>query len=161
MRNSCIEQSFLRNNEAVSEEFTVLPALSIVMIGFTLFIVLLAQTYMTYSDHINRLQYYQAADSILQKITNPDCYFIRESGLIDLLVLQKDTESFRVFREFYTREHIVFFLRVQWNNQTQDFPMGLLSPPRNHIAISKEMGVYLNEAYTVPGIATIVLWGES
>ncbi|MBN1861785.1 MAG: hypothetical protein JW840_10040 [Candidatus Thermoplasmatota archaeon] len=160
MKNLKIQQSFLKNTQAVSEEFTVLPALTIVIIGFTLFIVLLAQTYITYTDHINRLQKYQTADNILQKITNTDSYFIRECGLVDLQVLKNDTESLHSIRKQYAKTHIDFFLRIQWNNQTQDFPPNVTPPPHHTCAISKEIGIYLNEAHTVPGVITLILWGD-
>jgi hypothetical protein len=160
MKKLKIQQSFLGNNQAVSEEFTVLPALTIVIIGFTLFIVLLAQTYITYTDHINRLQKYQTADNILQKVTNPDCYFIRECGLVDLQVLQNDTESLQIIRNQYAKTSLDFFLRVQWNNQTQDFPPNVFLPAHKNLWISKEIGIYLNEAQTVPGMVTLVLWGD-
>jgi hypothetical protein len=161
MRYKIKVRSFLINKQAVSEEFTVLPALSIVMIGFALFAVLLAQTYTAYSEHINRLQNYQTADSILNKLTNPDCYFIKEGGLINLSLLQNDTSSLQGIYDQYRRVGIIFLLRLQWNDFIQDFPETLLAIPQNRIAVSKNLGIYLNEAQTIPGTLTILLWKES
>ncbi len=31
----------------------------------------------------------------------------------------------------------------------------------NRVAVSKDVGIYLNEAQTVPGTLTIVLWEDS
>jgi len=152
---------FLVDEHAVSEEFTMLPALSIVMIGFALFVVLLAQTYTAYEERIDRLQNYQTADGIANKLTNPDCYFIREGGLIDVTILQSDTGSLQILCEQYERSGVIFLLRLQWNNLTQDFPDTLSIAPMNRIAVSKDVSIYLNEAQTVPGTLTIVLWGDS
>jgi hypothetical protein len=161
MRNWIKIRSIFKDERAISEEFTILPALSIVMIGFALFVVLLAQTYLAYTDNINRLQNYQTTDGILQKLTNPDCYFIRNGGLIDIHILQNDTRSLQILCTQYQRVGITFVLRLQWGDQIQDFPADLLTDSRNRIAVSKEMGIYLNEAQTIPGIFTILLWRDS
>jgi hypothetical protein len=161
MRKRIKIRLFLVDEWGVSEEFTVLPALSIVMMGLALFIVLLAQTYTTYGERIERLQNYQTGDSIIQKLTNPDCYFIREGGLIDLYTLQNDTGSLQILCEQYQKSGITFLLRLQWKNLTQDFPEALSIAPMNRVAVSKDVGIYLNEAQTVPGTLTIVLWEDS
>jgi hypothetical protein len=161
MRNTINVRSFFRDERAVSEEFTVLPALSVVMIGFALFVALLAQTYLAYTDHVNQLQNFQTADGVLQKLTNPDSYFIREGGLIDLDILQNDTLPLQQLCTQYQRSGVTFILRLQWSNQTQDFPKALQTESRNRIAVAKEMGIYLNEAQTIPGILTILLWRGS
>jgi hypothetical protein len=161
MRNTIKLRSFFKNEQAVSEEFTILPALSVVMIGFALFVTLLAQTYLTYTEHINQLQNYQTADGILQKLTNPDSYFIRESGLIDIGILQNDTIPLQELWTQYQRSRVTFVLRLQWSSHTQDFPKALMTDPQNRIAVSKEMGIYLNEAQTIPGLLTLLLWEET
>jgi hypothetical protein len=160
MRTIIKRRNFLIDEQAVSEEFTVLPALSIVMIGFTLFVVLLAQTYTAYGERINQLQNYQTASSIVRKLTNPDCFFIRDGGLIDLFLLQNDTESLHLFCEQYQKSGIIFLVRLHWNNNTQDFPNTTISIPSNRIAISSNVGVYLNEGQTIPGTLTIIVWRD-
>ena len=160
MRTTLRKRYFLKNEEAISEEFTVLPALSVVMIGFALFVVLLAQTYLTYTDRIDRLQSYQTADGLLQKLTNPDCFFIREAGLVDLHLLQNDTMSLQNFLEQYTKSDFFFHLQLHWNDQIWVFPESMVSNPDIRIAVSKEIGIYLNEAQTTPGTLTVLLWGD-
>jgi len=160
MRNTIKKRFFLKDERAISEEFTVLPALSIVMIGFALFVVLLAQTYTVYEERINHLQNYQTASSIVHKLTNPDCFFIRNEGLIDLPILQNDTESLKIICEQYQKSGFAFFLRLRWDNCSQDFPKKTISMPANRIAISTDVGIYLNEAQTIPGTLTIVLWKD-
>jgi hypothetical protein len=131
------------------------------MIGFALFVGLLVQTYIEYTDHINRLQSYQTANGLLQKLTNPDCYFIREGGLIDLYVLQNNTGSLQNFCEQYQKEGIFFLLQLHWNDQIRDFPDSLHTNNLTRIAVSKQVGIYLNEAQTIPGTLTILLWKGS
>ncbi|MFA5101614.1 MAG: hypothetical protein WC525_00520 [Candidatus Thermoplasmatota archaeon] len=161
MKNRVKLQIFLKNEDAVSEEFTVLPALSIVMIGFALFVVLLAQTYIAYTDHISRLQNYHTANGLLQKLTNPDCYFVRDGGLIDVSILQKDNTSLQKLGEQYRQSGVLFLFQLAWNDQSQNFPD--IEPAANvsRIAVSKPVGVYLNEAQTLPGAFTIIVWRAS
>jgi hypothetical protein len=111
MRNAINVRSFFKDERAVSEEFTILPALSVVMIGFVLFVTLLAQTYLAYADRVNQLQNYQTADTILQKLTNPDSYFIKEGGLIDIAILQNDTIFLQKLYVQYQRLGVSFVLR--------------------------------------------------
>jgi len=151
-------RAFVHDERAVSEEFTTLPALSVVMIGFTLFIVLLAQTYTAYEERIDRLQRYHTADTLALKLTNPDCYFIKEGGLIDIQILQDDTQSLERIRNEYQKSGITFILRLRWTNTSEDFPEELPSITGNRVAVSKDVGIYLNEAQTVPGTLTIILW---
>ena len=161
MKNRVELRIFLKNENAVSEEFTVLPALSIVMIGFALFVVLLAQTYITYADHISRFQNYHTANGLLQKLTNPDCYFVREGGLIDVSILQNDNTSLQKLCEQYQQSGVFFLFQLTWNNQSQVFPSSIPATNASRIAVSKQVSLYLNEAQTLPGILTIIVWRES
>jgi hypothetical protein len=158
MRNRIRKRSFLENEQAVSEEFTSLPALSIVLIGFAVFIVLLAQTYIAYADRVDRLQHYQTADGLLQKLTNPECYFIRPGGLVDLSNLENDDTSFQHLYQQYYKIGYVFCLQLRYDSQIKILPESSEPQPPNRIAVSLEIGVYLNEAQTIPGTLTIVLW---
>lgn len=158
MRKRIKVRFFLKNEEAVSEEFTVLPALSIVMIGFTIFVVLLAQTYLAHAERVELLQQYQITDGLLQKLTNPECYFIRTGGLIDLSILECDTSSFHRLYEHYKQIGYEFYLQLQWDGQSKTLPESCIPQSLKRIAISRAIGVYINEAQTIPGTLTLVLW---
>jgi len=154
-------RSFLVNEHGISEEFTTLPALSVVMIGFSLFLILLAQTYTAYQGRMTQLQYYQIADDIVSKITNPDCYFMRDGGLLDVSLLCKTPELLQQLRDEYHPSNITFILRLRYNDVVCDIPEPLPSVTRDRVAVSKELGMYLNEAQTTPGTLTIILWRDS
>jgi hypothetical protein len=151
-------QSFLVNEQGISEEFTTLPALSVVMIGFSLFLVLLAQTYTAYEGRMTQLQYYQIADDITSKFTNLDCYFMRGGGLVDVSLLNKTPELLQQLRDEYNKSNITFIIRLRYNDVVCDFPEPLPSVTNDRVAVSKELGMYLNEAQTTPGTLTVILW---
>jgi len=161
MRATSKLNTFLKDNTAISEEFTVIPALCIVMVGFALFVALMSQTYITFTDHMNRLQNYQTADRILQRLTRSDCFFVKEAGLIDIQVLLNDTLSLQTILEQYKKSGIVFFLRFSWDNRTMVFPETLVRGSFRYTAVSKEIALFLNEAQTTPGALTVFLWEES
>lgn len=158
MKNRMRKRFFLRNEQAVSEEFTVIPALSIVMVGLAIFIVLLAQTYNAHADRVKQLQNYQTANGLLQKLTNPGCYFIKPGGLLDLSCLENDNLSFQQIYQQYQMIGYAFYLQIRWNGQLKTLPESIKPQLLNCIAVSQEIGVYLNAAQTVPGTLTLVLW---
>ncbi len=153
-------RSLIKNEKAISEEFTSLPVLSVVMIGFTLFFILIASVYSSYAMRIDALDKYKTADFISTKLTNPDCYFIKEGGLVDLPKLHS-TESnilLQSMRNNYKSSDFDFILRISWDKNSEDFPENLPSNIGDRIAVTKDVGVYLNEVQTLPGKLTIILW---
>ena len=148
------------NKQAISEEFTTLPALSVVMIGFTVFFILMANTYAAYENRIEILEKYKTADFIATKLTNPDCFFIKEGGIvnIDILKTSESKEKLNALKDEYKSAGFDFILRINWNMSQEDFPEELAIEIDDRIAVSKDIGVYLNEAQTKPGTLTIILW---
>ena len=156
----------IKDENAVSEEFTALPALSVVMIGFALFIVLIANTYSAYNTRIDSLDKYQTADFIATKLTNPDCFFIMEGGIVDLSILENSAisdDKLNAIRQEYESSGINFILRISYESTTKDFPSNpdpatLLANAGDRVAVSKDVGIYINEAQTKPGKLTIISW---
>jgi hypothetical protein len=157
-------RSFILDETAVSEEFTSLPALSVVMIGFTLFFVLLANVYASYGLRVESLEKYQTADFIATKLTNPDCFFIKEGGLVDLPELRSygNDDKLNSMRQEYKASNVNFTVRVSWQDgneiKSEDFPENLPDYIGDRVAVSRDVSVYLNEAQTSPGKLTIILW---
>jgi len=153
-------RKFLHNESAVSEEFTSLPVLSVVMIGFTLFFVLLTSVYTSYGARIESLEKYQTADFIATKLTGPDCYFIEEGGIVDMPLLNstKGKSGLYLLRDEYKSSSVNFTLRIDWDGNCEDFPEKLPESIGDRVAVSRSVGVYLNEVQTVPGKLTIILW---
>ncbi len=150
----------ISNNKAVSEEFTTLPALSVVMIGFTIFLLLTANTYNSYENRVESLEKYKTADFIATKITNPDCFFISEGRIInvDLLESIRGKQRLKSLKEEYTSSGFDFIVRLSWSSKQRDFPEKLPTDIKDRIAVSKDIGIYLNQAQTKPGKLTIILW---
>ena len=150
--------NFLKDEKAISEEFTSIPALSVFMIGFTLFILLIANTYIAYEQRIDSLEKYQNGFYISSKLTNPDCFFIREGGIVDLQLLRNDRYLLSLLCEEYKISGVNFIVRISFNEIFEDFPENLPDYVTNRVAVSKNVGIYLNQAQTTPGKLTIIMW---
>ena len=155
-------RSLIEDENAVSEEFTSLPALSIVMIGFALFILLIATTYSAYTTRIDSLDKYQTADFIVTKLTNPNSFLIKEGGVVDLDLLINSEAEINELRNKYRSSGIDFIIRVSYDGKVEKIPSNaddLLSNSGNRVAVSKNVGIYLNQAQTKPGKITVIAWG--
>lgn len=149
---------FLADDRAVSEEFTALPALSVVMIGFTLFFVLLANTYSAYHNRADQLERYHTADLIATTLITPSCDFITQ-GMIDYPGLSQGLYNgvLTNLRDEYRQSGLDFVLLLHWDDGELIIPE---QPPSMHdrIAVSREVSIQLNPAQTTPGSLTVLLW---
>lgn len=160
MKKKLKKRIFLSDEQAVSEELSLLPTLSIVMVGFAVFVILMAQTYTSYTDHVSQLQHYQTASTILNVVTNPDSYFIKPGRLLDLDTLLNNQEGLTRIFSRYEKFGIFFFLRLAYNDRLIDFPDSVSPPASRCISVSRQISIYINEAQTIPGLLTIMLWEE-
>lgn len=165
MKKNTPKRSLKNNNQAVSEEFTSLPALSIIMIGFAIFILLLANTYSAYNQRTENIEKYQKTNQIAAKITNPDCFFIKEGRIINLPLLEEDikkTDSkFENLRSEYQSKGINFVIKVNYESKTKNFPTNadiILKNIGQRTAITKNLAVFIDDAHTKPGTLTIITW---
>ena len=158
MRGRSRRQGFLTNDDAISEEFTSLPGLSVVMIGFTLFIVLLANTYSAYYDRMDRLELYQTADLVATKLIQPNSVFIR-TGAVDYPCIQAGVydDDIIELRQQYQRSGVDFTIIVTAASYTHTFPVSAPTD-MDRIAITRDVSVILNDAETVPGKLTVIMW---
>lgn len=75
-----MKSSFIDDRRGISEEFTSLPALMVVMIGFALFFALMATAYVTYHQKLDEKELYEAAHHAVLKLTLPESPLISEGG---------------------------------------------------------------------------------
>jgi len=153
-------RKFLHNEHAISEEFTTLPALSVVMIGFTLFIVLLANTYSAYHMRMDQLEKYQTADLLATKMTDTSCPFIQSGDTVVMDTFLYSGDDINETRKEYQQAGIDFFVTVSWEDETQGsytMPKGV-TPLGDRVAVSREVSVQLNPLDRPTGKLTILIW---
>ncbi|MEA2054036.1 MAG: hypothetical protein U9O96_02800 [Candidatus Thermoplasmatota archaeon] len=155
--------SFIKDKRGISEEFTSLPALIIVMIGFALFFALIAGVYYSYNERIERADKYEVANFVLEKVTSTSSPLkeggvIRTGGLIDAHVMGSNRDNLgRVLREKCNFPGWEYKVEVEWDKGSENLDVFTYSG-ENMVAASKKVAVYLNEAQTVPGEFTVIVW---
>ncbi len=156
-------RSFYHNDAAVSEEFTALPAIAVVMIGFTLFILLVANVYQAYEERIDSIQKYQTADFIATKLTNKDSPFIQSAGIIQYMNFKnfQNEPTWNELQKKYKSAGIGFMLKLTWDTgflEVKPSSSFNLATIGNRVAVSRDISIQLNPAETVPGKLTIITW---
>jgi len=74
---------FLKDRRGVAEEFTSLPALVVVMIGFALFFAMLAHLYIDYNEKIKNAELAEVAHYVSVKLTNAESPLTDAPFIID------------------------------------------------------------------------------
>ena len=115
---------------------------------------------MAYEQRIDSIEKYQTGYFIATKLTNPDYYFIKEGGIVDLALLRNDRDTLNLLRDKYKTSGVNFIVRISWDEGFEDFPEELPADVDDRIAVSKNVGIKLNEAQTTPGKLTIMMWSE-
>lgn len=153
-------KDFKKNDFAIAEEFTSIPSLSIIIIGFTIFILLVANVYSSYETKIVSIDKYQIADYLISKLINPESFFIKTGLIIDYPILNshQGKNEFKLIQEEFYRLNVNFILRLNWYEECYNFPNDLTNNFQNQIAISRPINIYLNEVETVPGKLTLIMW---
>ncbi|MEM0466596.1 MAG: hypothetical protein QXL17_02455 [Candidatus Thermoplasmatota archaeon] len=159
---------FLTDTTAVSEEFTALPALAVVMIGITLFILLVTNVYAAYETRIDSIKKYQTADFIANKLTNQNCPFSQTAGIVQLTeYTQMSSNPFwQKIQQEYQAAGIGFMLRLSWTDtqghHSIDVPPCIpsfdLNKVGNRVAVSRDVTIQLNPVTDCPGKLTIITW---
>jgi hypothetical protein len=85
---------------------------------------------------------------------------VTEKGCIDLQSLQSDSGYLKDMLHQYKKSGLCFLLRLQYDGYTNDFPTPTAAEPVQCIAVEKEVAIYLNEAQTIPGRLSIILWED-
>mgnify|MGYP006300522339 CR=1 FL=1 len=158
------QKKIIKNTKAVSESFTVVPSLAVVLIGFTIFSIIIVTAYTTYdnkSDYINK---FEISEIILEKIYSPNRIFIEDSSIINLNKFRsKETQTYIIeLQESYSRYDYNFSLKLSCNDFEYWIPNKILdeSSLSNSFASIKKVSIKINEISIVPGSLTIIFWEE-
>ncbi len=147
------------NEEAVTEEYTALPALCVVVIGLTLFFLLLAHAYAAYQAQSETAHSYHTAELLTEKLLDPANAFITPGGAIDLASFMQASEPLTQLQQDYSPLGFDFLFRLTANTTIVTLPADAYIPT-NYIVASREVSVVLNDAQTIPGRLSVLLWRQ-
>jgi len=145
------------NEDAVSEEYTALPALCTVVIGLSLFFLLLAHAYTTSQAQSETIRTYHSAELLAEKLLDPANAFILPGGILDLASFTDAGEPLDRLRQEYSPSGFDFLFRLTYDGGAVTLPPNA-TIPQEYVATSRDLGIALSDAQTVPGRLTVLLW---
>ncbi len=151
----------LKENEiAVAEEFTALPALAVVMIGISLFAVLLTDANQGFNQQQEDIEAVQQLEYILSRFTSPQCPFVDSQGLIDLYLINQSASNqyIQSLQDDLLSSSINFSIKISYNNISCFFPNSPSEDHWNRLSYSKQVLIRENTLMISPGILTIIMW---
>ncbi len=159
---------FINDRKGISEEFTSLPALAVVMIGFALFFTMMAGVYYQHNERVKSLDNYETANFVLEKLTSTNGLLAEKGiivgGVIDKEKFEIDGSKQHVIKTMIEESGIVGiefgFKLVYWEKGEKQPPIEWTNIPDNvdKAAASKQVAVRLNDAEIVPGVLTVIIW---
>jgi hypothetical protein len=145
------------NEEAVTEEYTALPALCVVVIGLALFFLLLAHAYAMPQAQSETIRMYHTAELLTEKLLDPANAFIQPGGILDLDILTGASAPLDRLRQAYSPSGFDFLIRLTINTTTITLPTNATIHTPN-TTVTRTIPVLLSPAQTTPGRLTVVLW---
>ncbi len=163
--NNCLKHKrskpIKHDSNAISETFTVLPALAMILIGFTIFSIIIATAYTTFdtkSDHINMLE---TSNQILEKISSPNACFTTDGNTINYMVFSSNQSKnyIETLQSQYEPYKLSFSVKLSFNHEETWLPQPInnKNSTGNQYASSKQVSVQINEIKTLPGTLTVIL----
>jgi hypothetical protein len=144
------------NEEAVSEEYTALPALCTVVIGLALFFLLLAHAYTASQAQSETIHTYHTAELLTEKLLDPANSYMQPGGILDIASFTNAAEAPKQWQD-YSPKGFDFLFRLTYNHTTITLPTNATFPP-TFTAASRTIPISLSDAQTTPGTLTVILW---
>jgi len=156
--------SFINDERGISEEFTSLPALMIVMVGFSLFFALIVGVYHVHDERMKSIDKYEEANFVLEKLTSSGGILekegiIKSGGVIDKTKFAESTDNFESIIKESGIIGIGFGLKLEYEGCGAPLKWTNIPSDKNIVSASKQLPVYINAAQTVPGVLTVMTWG--
>ena len=167
--NTCLNDKqrkpITHDTNAISETFTVLPALAMVLIGFTIFSIIIATAYTTFdtkNDYVNMVEW---SDQILEKISSPNACFTTDGNTINYLVFSSNQSKQYIekVKSQFAPYQLCFSVKLSFEQVEIWLPQPISNNHSidNQYASSKQVSVQINEIKTHPGTLTVVLWQKT
>lgn len=152
-----VSKSFLSDNSAVAEEFSSLPALTIVVIGLSIFIVLIAQAYGAYVDREQSNELFEVANEILEDLTSHGSLVLASEGTIDGSVFLNDDSSVKKVEDFFDLKYDGVIL-LSFDEFSLQLPQNKTIIDSVRVSVSKNAAIRLNDLETKNGVVSVIVW---
>ena len=155
--------SFINDEKGMIEPYSELPAMALAVIGFIIFIAVLAQAYTTYQEKSFIAGHFQDASNLASKLGKDSSLTGTRPGIIDsgkLETLKNDPdEIIRKYGSYYN-----FMFKVESNSGERAYSIIIKKPdsaePKAGVSASIPVTIRLNDVEEIPGTLTVRIWSK-
>ncbi|HDN96214.1 MAG TPA: hypothetical protein ENG71_04030 [Thermoplasmatales archaeon] len=144
---------FLKDKRGVAEEFTSLPALVVVMIGFALFFAMLANLYISHNEKIKEAELAEVAHYVSIKLTNG------ESPLTDApLIINKEkwnNTNLTTLKEYCNLSSYDYCLAIKPSYGLKKFNG---NPDGDKFVVSRKVAIKMEDGDVKYGKIFVTVW---
>ncbi len=154
--------SFTSDDRGVMEPYADLPSMALAVVGFIIFIALVAQAYTAYQQKAFMAEHYQDAANLADKLSKDSALLSgSRTDVIGASEIEKISgspqELFRKYGSYYN-----FMFKVEAHQAGREYSTVIKNPnvPESKIGVSASVPVTvkLNEVQEVPGALTVRVW---
>ena len=153
--------SFINDDRGMIEPYSELPAMALAVIGFMVFMAVMAQAYTTYQEKSFIAGHYEDAANLAQKLGRDSTLTGGYPGVIDSEKLQKldPAEIFQQYGSYYN-----FMFKIDSNSENRAYNIIIKNPNLSEskigVSASIPVTVRFNDVEEQPGTLTVKIWGK-
>ncbi|MCX9084407.1 MAG: hypothetical protein OIN87_06385 [Candidatus Methanoperedens sp.] len=155
--------SFFSDDRGMIEPYSELPAMALAVVGFIIFMAVLAQTYMTYQEKSFIAGHYQDASNLANKLGQDSSLIGTRPGIIDTEKLENLKKDPNEILEKYGSYYNLMF-KVESNSMERSYNIIIKKPgssdPKAGVSASIPVTIRLNDVEELPGTLTVRIWSK-
>jgi hypothetical protein len=153
--------SFINDEKGIIEPYSELPAMALAVVGFIVFMAVLAQAYSTYQEKSFISGHFQDASNLAKKLRTDNSLTGTRPDIIDsekLEILKNDpSEIIKKFGSYYN-----FMFKVESNSGERAYNIIINNPYSSEqkagVSASIPVTIGLNDVEETPGTLTVRIW---
>jgi hypothetical protein len=148
-----------KDSNAISEEFTVIPSLTVVLIGIIIAFILFGTTISSFQEQSKFSDNLTTTENLFQKITNPSNPFVTNIGIINYsnLFTNESIHYIRSIQKSLLKNGLNCSLYISAENFSFWFP-NKPDSYRESTAVSHPIGLSINEIELIDATLTVIIW---
>lgn len=154
--------SLINDENGQMEPYADLPAMALALVGFIIFIALMAQAYTTYQQKTFIAEHYQDAANLAEKLSRDG--MLTSSTRSDIIsaskfddLNKKPDDLIKKYGAYYN-----FMVKVEVNSEDKKYNQIIkkqgVSDPKFGVSASIPVTVKLNDVQELPGTLTVKIW---
>ncbi|MCE8423033.1 MAG: hypothetical protein J5U16_03750 [Candidatus Methanoperedens sp.] len=150
--------SFINDQRAVMEPYSDLPAMTLAVVGFIVFIGIVTQVYVGFQEKAFIAEHYQDAANLARKLSR-DSSILGSSDIIDASKIEGlDSKEFvKKYGIYYN-----FILKVEAKSESRTYFRIIKDPDitesKSGVSASLPVTIKINDVEELPGVLTVKLW---